>query len=65
MKEVDAARALGRHKMPPGYQILQLDSGHFIWRHNESDGESDIHWSKWRVYQWAHAHHKNFKDPSK
>jgi hypothetical protein len=59
MSGVDASRALGRCKMPIGYQLLQLDSGHFIWRREESDEESSIHWSKWRVYQWAHADYKN------
>lgn len=55
MNGVDASRSLGRCKMPIGYQLFQLDSGHFMWRHDESDDESCISWSKWAVYHGAHA----------
>ena len=59
---VDASRSLGRQKMPPGYQIIQLDSGHFIWFHEQSDDESCIHWSKWAIYRGAHDDYKKRKE---
>ena len=59
MSGQDASRALGRCKMPDGYQLLKLDSGHFMWRHDESDDESCIHWNKWTVYHGAHADSKS------
>ena len=52
---IDHTDRLGISKMPPGYRLLQLDSGHFIYE-RESDGvESCIHWSKWAVRKWAFA----------
>lgn len=58
MTDQDVSRALGRCKMPVGYTLLQLDSGHFMWRHEESDDESCIHWNKWAIYRGAHADSK-------
>lgn len=58
MTDQDVSSALGRCKMPVGYTLLQLDSGHFMWRHEESDDESCIHWNKWAIYHGAHADSK-------
>lgn len=63
---VDAGHSLGRCKMPDGYKLIQLDSGHFIWRHDASDDESSIHLSKWVVYAAAHKNdRKRNGDPKK
>lgn len=50
---IDHTSRLGFHKMPDGYHLLQLDSGHFMYFHPESDEESAIHWDKWAVLAWA------------
>lgn len=50
---IDHTNRLGFHKMPEGYALLQLDSGHFMWFHPESDEESAIHWDKWSILDWA------------
>lgn len=50
---VDHTNRLGFVKMPAGYHLLQLDSGHFMWFHEESDEESCISWDKWWIYQGA------------
>lgn len=50
---IDRTYSLGIAQMPEGYQLLQLDSGHYMWRHDESDDESCIHWNKWAIYQSA------------
>jgi len=49
----DASYSLGFCKMPEGYRLIQIDSGHYMWRHEESDAESCIHWNKWAVYHGA------------
>ena len=54
----DYTDRLGFAKMPPGYQLLGLDSGHFIWFHEQSDLESCIHWNRWATYKGAWEHHK-------
>lgn len=52
---IDHTNRLGFASMPPGYKLLQLDSGHFIYE-RESDGEeSAIHWNKWAIWRWAWA----------
>lgn len=63
MSNQDASHCLGRLKMPEGYKLLQLDSGHFMWRHDESNDESCIHWSKWAIYHGAHADSKERSKP--
>lgn len=52
---VDHTNRLGFAKMPAGYVLLQLDSGHFMWHHPESDDDSCIHWDKWASYRGAVA----------
>ena len=58
MEHQEVSRILGRCKMPTGYKLIQLDSGHFMWTHEQSGDESVIHWSKWAVYHGAHADNK-------
>lgn len=54
----DYTDRLGIQKMPPGYLLIGLDSGHFMWE-RESDGmESVIHWNKWVVRRWAWLNHE-------
>lgn len=55
---IDHTSRLGFVKMPEGYALLQLDSGHFMWRHEESDDESCIHWNKWWAYRGARLNEK-------
>lgn len=50
---IDHTHRLGFVKMPQGYHLLQLDSGHFMWRHEQSDDESCISWDKWWIYKSA------------
>lgn len=50
---VDHTNRLGFAKMPSGYHLLQLDSGHFMWFHPDRDTDSCIHWDKWAVYRGA------------
>ncbi len=57
----DYTNSLGFVKMPPGYQLLGLDSGHFIWFHEQSDLESAIHWDKWTIYKWAWEDYRSNK----
>lgn len=63
MNDRDVSSCLGRCKMPDGYKLIQLDSGHFMWRHEESDEESCIHWNKWVIYHSAHANNKERSKP--
>lgn len=53
----DHTDRLGFLKMPPGYRLLQLDSGHFIYERIIDERESPIHWNKWVVRQWAWLDH--------
>lgn len=55
---IDHTDRLGNAKMPPGYRLLQLDSGHFIYERQEDQVESDIHWNKWAVRKWAWANYR-------
>ena len=43
--------------LPPGYRIIQLDSGHYIWvlETPEREIESGIHWDKWAVWRGVFA----------
>lgn len=47
--------------LPPGYRIVQLDSGHYLWC-LDADGDGDheveglICWDKWWVRRCAFAH---------
>lgn len=49
----DMTDRLGFAKMPPGYKLLKLDSGHFIYERERDEMESDIHWNRWAVRKWA------------
>ena len=51
--------ALGFVKMPEGYDLIQLDSGHWIWVHESTDRESEIHWDKWAIYRGSVEDSKN------
>ena len=42
--------------LPPGYEVIQLDSGHYLWTHEESDLEGLISWDKYWVRRCAFAH---------
>lgn len=55
MDAYDHTDRLGIAKMPPGYKLLQLDSGHFIYERTSDGGGSCIHWNKWAVRKWAFA----------
>lgn len=59
-----SSRLGGKAKLPPGYKMFQLDSGHFIWECEETDEESCIHWNKWAVYRGAHRDHQS-RQPTK
>lgn len=59
----DYTDRLGIQKMPPGYKLWGLDSGHFMWE-RESDGmESVIHWNKWAIWRGAWADFKAINGP--
>ena len=49
----DYTNRLGIQKMPPGYKLFGLDSGHFMWWRESDDMESCIHWSRWAIYRSA------------
>ena len=48
--------------LPPGYRILQLNSGHFLWvkdgatNSNGGPQEGVISWDRWWVRRCAFAH---------
>ena len=44
-------------KLPPGYAVVQLDSGHYLW--TEGDRESSIHWNRWPVFRGAWADYRS------
>lgn len=45
--------ALGFVRMPLGYDLVQLDSGHWMWVEQRTERESCIHWNKWWIYHSA------------
>jgi hypothetical protein len=57
----DFYEGYGRAKLPPGYGVLHLDSGHFMWvllcEDDPTDWtiESSIHWDRWAVWRGAWA----------
>ena len=53
----DYTDRLGIQKMPPGYLLIGLDSGHFMWERVSDEAESVIHWNKWEVRRWAWQDH--------
>ena len=53
----DYTDRLGIQKMPPGYLLIGLDSGHFMWERTSDEEESAIHWNKWEVRRWAWQYH--------
>lgn len=59
MSNYDRTDSLGIQKMPPGYHLIQLDSGHYIWDHPKTDTESCIHWDRWAIYRGAWAHYRD------
>ena len=48
--------ALGFYKMPEGYDLIQLDSGHWMWSNDEGRSESCISVDKWDIYYGAVSH---------
>lgn len=54
---LDCTNRLGIQKMPPGYKLWLLDSGHYLWDLDDRL-ESPIHWNRWAVYRWAWAHYR-------
>lgn len=63
----DYTNRLGFAKMPPGYLLIGLDSGHFIFERERDEAESPIHWNKWAVRNWAWADYRAqelIKEPS-
>lgn len=42
--------------LPPGYRIVQLDSGHFLWVFDDNL-EGPISWDRWWVRRCAFHHH--------
>lgn len=59
MSEVfDYTNRLGFLSMPPGYKLLGLDSGHFLWERESDKMDSVIHWDKWAIRRgaWADYH---------
>ena len=46
--------------LPPGYKIVQLDSGHYLWTWGEDPGdhskEGFMCWDKWWVRRCVFAH---------
>ncbi|WP_061238226.1 hypothetical protein [Ectopseudomonas composti] len=53
----DYTDRLGIQKMPAGYLLIGLDSGHFMWERVSDEEESAIHWNKWEVRRWAWQDH--------
>ena len=49
----DYTNRLGIKKMPPGYLLIGLDSGHFLFERESDEEESAIHWNRWAVWRWA------------
>ena len=49
----DYTDRLGIQKMPPGYLLIGLDSGHFMWERVGEEAESAIHWNKWAIWRSA------------
>ena len=45
----DYTNRLGIKKMPPGYLLIGLDSGHFLFERESDEEESAIHWNRWTV----------------
>lgn len=55
----DYTDRLGIQKMPPGYLLIGMDSGHFMWERVSDEAESAIHWNKWEVRRWAWQDHND------
>lgn len=51
--DLTGPRSLGIVEMPKGYELHQLDCGHWLYYHPATDAESCIHWNKWAIYRWA------------
>jgi hypothetical protein len=53
--------------LPPGYRIIQLDSGHFLWVYaadgdfDNSNVEGPICWDRFWVRRCAFAHYEENK----
>ena len=55
----DYTNRLGFKKMPPGYLLIGLDSGHFLFERESDEEESAIHWNRWAVWRWAWQDYNN------
>ena len=46
--------------LPPGYRVIQLDSGHYLWVLDGPGVETEglISWDRWWVRRCAFAHHE-------
>ena len=53
MTDTLRADALGFISMPLGYELHQLDSGHWIWVETRTGRESEIDVSRWHIYYGA------------
>ncbi len=52
--------------LPPGYRIVQLDSGHYLWCVGDTNIEGAISWDRYWVRRCAFAHfaeHPNGDQP--
>lgn len=45
--------ALGKAKMPDGYELWRDEDGYYWWHHTASGRESVMHWSRWAVRKGA------------
>ena len=45
---------LGIVAMPPGYELIKLDSGHWMWATYTEESATDV--DRWSVYRGAMAH---------
>ena len=51
----------GKAKLPPGYAVFRVDSGHFMWVAFDGDDPSEYHtesvidWDRWNVWRGAWA----------
>jgi hypothetical protein len=47
------SRSLGFVNMPDGYELVQVDSGHWLWVETATDRESVIDCDRWAIYRGA------------
>ncbi|MEO1608698.1 MAG: hypothetical protein AAFR90_05000 [Pseudomonadota bacterium] len=46
-------KALGRAKMPEGYELWRDGDGCYWWSHPASYRSSSLHWDRWAIYRSA------------